>query len=148
MPSRDVLLWTLAAAAAAGAVVTFFVSRPEPKAPGPVRDVTVCLDPANPCSAAQQKARPRVIEVTGDGSGYVKGISWEGWGEATATGTGTFEGNNCVPSCAAGTFTGYPATLILSGLSRYGVGKAAYSRLAVAAPRAGFSRTFSSGLVP
>ena len=54
---------------------------------------------------------PAQIVTAADGSGYMKDITWPRWGNTTATGTGTLEIDNCVPDCATGTFTGYPATV-------------------------------------
>jgi hypothetical protein len=99
--------------------------------------VKVCTTPAITCTfgdAAAMKTEPVQIVTSADGSGYVNGISWTSWGQATATGTGTLNVNNCTPSCAAGTYTGYPATVTLSGLVAYRSGTDAYSRMVVSAP--------------
>jgi hypothetical protein len=95
------------------------------------------------------KVQPAQIDTSADGSGYVTDITWSGWADATATGTGTLEANNCTPNCAQGTYTGYPATVTVSGLSAYGSNIEAYSKMVVSAPTFPYSpETFSSGLVP
>jgi hypothetical protein len=97
------------------------------------------------------EASPAKIITSADGAAYVKGLTWHGWGDATATGTGVLELNDCTPNCGSGTVTAYPATVSLSGLSTYASGQAAYAAMTVSAPTAPASRTlppFTSGLVP
>lgn len=95
------------------------------------------------------KTEPTQIVTTGDGSGYVKNLTWSGWGNARAVGAGVLELDNCKPSCAQGTFTGYPATITLSGLTPFGNGKHAYSVMTISAPAAPPTlTTFTTGLVP
>jgi serine/threonine protein kinase len=115
--------------------------------------VKVCTAPAIGCigfaSSASMKTEPVQIVTSADGSGYVNGITWTSWGQATANGTGTLNVNNCTPNCAAGTYTGYPATITLSGLVVYRSGTDAYSRMVVSAPTSPYGgETFTSGLVP
>ena len=77
-------------------------------------------------------------------------LTWSGWGTATTTGTGTLEIDNCTPNCASGTYTGYPATITLSGLRPYGH-REAYSEMVVTAPTAPDSDgdlSYHTGLVP
>lgn len=82
-------------------------------------------------------------------SAYVKNLTWSGWGTATATGTGTLELDDCNPSCAQGTFTGYPATVTLSSPAGFGNGEQAYSAMLVSAPSSPLqARSFTTGLVP
>ena len=95
------------------------------------------------------KVQPTQIVTTGDGSGYVKDITWSGWGNAAATGIGTLEADNCTPNCAQGTYTGYPATVTASGLSPYDSNAEAYSEMVITAPTSPYPpETFSTGLVP
>jgi serine/threonine protein kinase len=114
--------------------------------------VKVCTTPANSCTgfgAASMKTEPVQIVTSADGSGYVDGITWTSWGQATATGTGTLQVDNCTPSCATGTYTGYPATITISGLVAYRSGADAYSSMIVSAPTSpNEEETFTSGLVP
>jgi hypothetical protein len=117
-------------------------------------NVKVCTFPADTCRPGygglrQMKSEPTQIVTTGDGSGYLANLTWSGWGTATATGTGTLELDNCNPNCAQGTYTGYPATVTLSGLTGYGHGDSAYSTMVVNAPKAHVtSESFTTGLVP
>jgi hypothetical protein len=53
--------------------------------------------------------------ATGDIS--VSGITWQSWGTVAAYGQGTLNVNNCVPYCAAGTTTSYPASVEVSAPS-------------------------------
>jgi hypothetical protein len=92
---------------------------------------------------------PAQILITVDGTGYLKDLTWSGWGAASALGTGTLEVGICNPDCAHATFTGYPATVTLSGLTGFGQGKLAYSAIVVSAPSSPVrSRSFTTGLVP
>ena len=95
------------------------------------------------------KTEPSKIVISADGSGYVKDLRWFSWGKATTHGTGILEINNCNPSCAEGTFTGYQATMKLSGLTPYGNEKQAYADMLISAPSAPYPPdTFRTGLVP
>ncbi len=49
-----------------------------------------------------------------DGSAVLTHLDWTTWTADRATGRGTLELNNCSPSCAAGTFSPYRATVVLS----------------------------------
>lgn len=71
---------------------------------------------------AKPKVRPTLIVYTGDGSGYFAGprklghsnyghLSWSNWTKTRASGSGANWVNNCKPSCAQGTYTGYPVKL-------------------------------------
>lgn len=95
------------------------------------------------------KVQPAQLVTSGDGSAYIQDIAWSGWGDATATGTGTLELDDCKPDCASGTYTGYPATVNLSSPSAYNSDAEAYSEMMISAPTAPYGTyTFSSGLVP
>ena len=134
-------------------------SSPSPPSTSPATSLTqfqVCTSPVIPCNSyggsSRMKTEPTQIVTTADGSGYVKNLTWSGWGSATATGTGTLEIDNCNPNCAQGTFTGYPATVTLSGLTGFGQGEQAYSVMVVSAPSApgpaSAPESFTKGLVP
>ena len=119
----------------------------------PLSDFKVCTFPADTCTgyggSSEMKTEPTQITASGDGSAYVKNLTWSGWGSATVTGTGTLELDDCNPSCAQGTFTGYPATVTLSSPVGFGNGEQAYSVMVVSAPSSPFqTRSFSTGLVP
>ncbi len=114
--------------------------------------VTACEYPAVGCtqpgSAQYMEIRPKQIVTSGDGSGYVDGITWSGWGGARATGTGMLKVNNCEPNCAQGTYASYPATVTLAGLKPYGTGLEAYSTIVVQSPAAKLDYTYTSDTVP
>jgi len=119
----------------------------------PLTDFKVCTFPADTCTgyggSSDMQTEPTQITASGDGSAYVKNLTWSGWGSATVTGTGTLELDDCNPSCAQGTFTGYPATVTLSSPVGFGNGEQAYSVMVVSAPSSPFqTRSFSTGLVP
>jgi hypothetical protein len=118
----------------------------------PLSDFKVCTFPADTCNSSnpsQMKTEPAQIVTTGDGSGYLKSLTWSGWGTATAQGTGTLEVDNCTPNCAQGTFTGYPATVTLTNPTAYGNGNQAYADMTVSAPTSPYQPdAFDSGLVP
>jgi hypothetical protein len=102
-----------------------------PSAPAlPPTAFTVCTYPVGTCNG-QMRTQPTQVLTSGDGSAYVRGITWSGWGSPTATGTGTMEIDDCNPNCAQGTFTGYPATITLSGLTPYASGKQAYADMTI-----------------
>ncbi|GAA2812281.1 hypothetical protein [Saccharopolyspora taberi] len=53
--------------------------------------------------AGQSLVRPSEIVLTcADGNAVVRGIDWDSWGSAQASGLGTAEINDCEPSCADG----------------------------------------------
>jgi len=89
-----------------------------------------------------------MVQLSGDGSGFVRGLTWSGWGNATAQGTGMLEIDNCNPNCAQGSFTGYPATITLSNLTPYGNGTQAYANMVVSAPTAPNPTYSYKNLVP
>jgi hypothetical protein len=99
----------------------------------PLTDVTVCSDPVGSCGG-EMRTEPAQLLTSGDGSGYVRAVTWSDWGDPTASGAGTLEIDNCRPNCAQGHFTGYPATITVSGLTPYGSGKQAYADMTITAP--------------
>jgi hypothetical protein len=140
-----------AVAAAAGIGIALAVS-PSPQPPAflsgssgtaSATAVTVCTVPAAGCAGSSavpaMMQRPGQISATANGSQVVTGLSWTGWGTRQAAGTGTLRVDNCRPSCAEGTRSSYPATVTLTGLTRYGGSGSkleAYSAITVRAPRA------------
>ena len=113
---------------------------------------TGCTTPADECTgsnASSLESEPSQITNSVDGAGYIKDLSWSGWGTATATGTGTLESDNCNPNCEQGHDTAYAATVTLTHLVPYGNGWQAYSVMVISVPGApSHSETFSTGLVP
>jgi hypothetical protein len=114
--------------------------------------VTVCAFPADGCTdaaAAQvMEVRPKEIAISGDGSGSVTDLVWSDWGSPRATATGTMRLDDCNPNCAQGTFTGYPATVTLAGLTPYGTDLEAYSTIVVQSPAANTTETYTKDTVP
>src|SRR5262249_30495118 len=95
------------------------------------------------------KRAPAHIVTSADGSMYLADLTWSGWGNAKAHGKGMLEVDNCIPNCAGGSYTGYPATVTLSNLTPYGNGEQAYTKIVVAAPSTPYRLpTFTKGLVP
>lgn len=60
---------------------------------------------------------PDIIYFSGDSGNIVNNISWTSWNVDSALGHGTWSYDDCVPDCAQGTVTEYPATLMLSNPS-------------------------------
>jgi hypothetical protein len=58
--------------------------------------------------------RPSIIYFSGDSGNVVTAISWSSWNAESATGNGSWGYNSCVPTCAGGAVTNYPATITLS----------------------------------
>jgi hypothetical protein len=80
----------------------------------------ISLDATNAYNGLQIK--PATIGYTGDGTGFLSGasarsqnsgIQWTKWTTDVALGTGFDQLDNCTPSCAGGTFRGYPAKIEL-----------------------------------
>ena len=68
------------------------------------------------------QVKPATITYTGDGTGLLggrnvrdrnSGIDWTQWTANVALGSGFNQLNNCTPSCAGGTFRGYPVRIEL-----------------------------------
>ena len=118
----------------------------------PLSLIKVCTFPASVCTSSnpqQMRTEPAQIVTTGDGSGFLKDLTWSGWGQPTAQGTGLLEVDNCTPNCAQGTYTGYHATVTLTRLTPYGHGNEAYADMTVAAPGSPYQPNhFTRGLVP
>ncbi len=110
--------------------------RPRARPKPPATEFTVCVDPVDSCGLAQMQTKPSTVLLSGDGSGLMKSVRWSGWGSPVATGVGTYELDNCVPSCAQGKYRPSPATITLSGLTPYAGGKRAYADMVINAPKA------------
>jgi hypothetical protein len=120
--------------------------------PSPVA-VTVCTEPGSGCDfpggSQYMVATPKQITDSGDGSAYVTGLVWSHWGSPEAVATGIQEVDDCTPNCVQGKYTGYPATVILTGLTPYGSGLDAYSTIVIKAPASPTGgATYTSGTVP
>ena len=116
-----------------------------------VTTALVCTQPADSCSGSggrpYMEAKPAKVVNSGDGTAVVQNITWSGWGNPTSIGTGTLELDSCNPSCANGHYTGYPATVTLTGLSAYG-SVSAYATMVISAPTAPQTRFAYDGLIP
>jgi hypothetical protein len=58
--------------------------------------------------------KPAEIAYSGDSTNVVTGITWSSWTATSATGTGTSDIDNCVPSCAAASPNPVTTTVTLS----------------------------------
>jgi hypothetical protein len=79
-----------------------------------------------PSSAGFGQVRPSEISLGGDPTGMVSGISWQSWGGAQATGTGT--GTYVGPGQTAAQGSPEPADVVASGLGTCG-GAPAYQQV-------------------
>jgi len=57
---------------------------------------------------------PAALTTSNDSTGVILSISWSSWTATGATGLGSWQENNCEPSCNQGTITPTPATIQLS----------------------------------
>ena len=152
-PSRTAATTPAAATSPPASSAVTSAAAPPPASPtNSLIAVTVCIFPADGCNvpgAAQyMEVRPKQITTSGDGSGYVKDLVWSDWGSPHATATGVMELNDCQPNCAQGTYTGYPATVTLAGLTPYGTDLQAYSTIVVQSPAANTTETYTKDTVP
>jgi hypothetical protein len=58
--------------------------------------------------------RPHRLDVSVDGSLYVRGMRWTAWDGRAAVGAGVAHVNDCRPDCADGHYTAYRVTVHLS----------------------------------
>ena len=112
----------------------------------------VCTVPADGCpqsgGSQYMAVKPAQITTSGDGSAYVDGLSWTGWGTPQATAKGSLHLDDCTPNCAQGTYTAYPATVTLAGLTDYQGSVKAYSTIVVQSPSANTTYTYTKDTVP
>jgi hypothetical protein len=57
---------------------------------------------------------PSSMQFSGDSGNIVSHIDWSSWSTSSATGVGSWGYNDCVPDCAGGMVTDYPAMITLS----------------------------------
>jgi serine/threonine protein kinase len=116
----------------------------------PFYSIRVCTSPFLPrCTASDMKAEPTLIATIMDGTELLKNLTWTGWAQATTRATGRLGLDNCQPDCAQGTYTWYPATVTLTGLTPYGNGLEAYADMSVTSPTSPYHPgPFTRGLVP
>ncbi|HEX4108654.1 MAG TPA: hypothetical protein VHX88_11000 [Solirubrobacteraceae bacterium] len=66
------------------------------------------------CNEAQ--TRPKDVTIAcGDGNTFLANLHWSSFGGSTASATGTFEENNCSPSCVNGKLEKAAVKVIASG---------------------------------
>jgi hypothetical protein len=102
----------------------------------------VCPAVAGPCPGVTPHHEPSSLLMSADGSLYAKDLTWAGWGTTTAVGHGTAEVNDCTPSCAAGTYHGYPATITVTKPQPWHHDMV-YSSVTYSIPALDLSRTFT-----
>jgi hypothetical protein len=54
-----------------------------------------------------------IVLACGDGDAWLGNLTWTSWTPTTATATGSYTHNTCIPDCAQGTFVSTPATVRL-----------------------------------
>ncbi|HUB43263.1 MAG TPA: hypothetical protein VMA72_30790 [Streptosporangiaceae bacterium] len=113
----------------------------------PASQYLVCQSLAGLCTGVTPKYEPAELLMSGDGTLYATGLTWSGWGAATATGHGTAEANNCQPDCAKGTLSAHPVTIVLSRPVRWHMDMV-YSRASFSIPSLHDDQTWSAGLIP
>jgi len=65
------------------------------------------------CSSEQFKPH-RITIACGDAGIWLSKLKWSRWNATSATGTGTYNQNNCTPDCASGHVKTYPVKVSLS----------------------------------
>jgi hypothetical protein len=74
---------------------------------------------------------PKLLTLTcGDGNTVLKGMTWTNFGDATASGQGTFVSNTCEPNCAEGKNVSYAVTVKAMG-SKKCKGATVYAKLSL-----------------
>jgi hypothetical protein len=81
------------------------------------------------CGPLVSAPKSLVLACADANYGLVK-LTWHAWGKRTATAKGTATANDCTPTCAAGHFHSYPATVSADRLEACGRAKV-YMRLTV-----------------
>jgi hypothetical protein len=76
-----------------------------------------------------------LLIACGDGNVRVTHLRWASWSGTRATGSGTWEQNNCEPNCAQGRFIDYAVRLTLTQPIR-GQGASIFGTVAAAFPAA------------
>lgn len=113
----------------------------------PARRYLVCESLAGICTSATPKYEPAELLMSGDGTLYAKGLTWSGWGTATATGHGIAEAKSCQPDCAKGTLRAHPVTIVLSRPVRWHADMV-YGRASFSIPSLHDYQTWGTGLIP
>jgi len=71
------------------------------------------LTSVNDCGSLERKPTELILSCA-DANTMLTEMTWSGWSNGRAKGAGTFEANDCTPTCAAGTFRTYPARVLLT----------------------------------
>lgn len=83
------------------------------------------------CVPDELVQRPdRYTLACGDGNEWLEGLVWTGWGDPTASATGTLVTNSCEPNCAEGTLERRSVKVSVTDLA-LGEGAANYRTLRV-----------------
>jgi Protein kinase domain len=102
---------------------------------------TSAITGSSRCGQTQMVVMPASYGLSADGSGFLTGLTWQGWGQPTAVATGTLKVDNCVPTCAQGTYRRYPATVTVTGLKSAPT-ESYYTVMYVKAPAFGPASTY------
>jgi len=70
--------------------------------------------PTNGIDPGVQAVEPSTIDLSADGNGDLKGLTWSSWTAYRANGSGSFNVNNCQPNCAVGTTVDVTVSVALS----------------------------------
>lgn len=66
----------------------------------------------NNCGELEIKPTDLVLSCA-DANAMLTELTWRGWSNSRATGVGTYEVNDCQPTCVAGTTRSYPVRVVL-----------------------------------
>jgi hypothetical protein len=66
------------------------------------------------CAGKKAVQPTSYVLACADANTYFNSVHWTSWTSRSAEATATLVQNNCTPTCAAGRFVKYPATLTLS----------------------------------
>jgi hypothetical protein len=80
------------------------------------------------CGGSPHVEPTELVLACGDAGDELAHLHWHGWGDASATATGSLIAETCVPSCVAGGTKTYPVRVTVRGLGLEGA-HAAYRQL-------------------
>lgn len=81
----------------------------------------------NNCGQLETKPADLVLSCA-DANAMLTELTWRGWSNSRATGVGTYEVNDCEPTCVAGTTRSYPVRVVL-GTPKVQEGKRVLSKV-------------------
>jgi hypothetical protein len=122
-----------------GSVAAVIIGHAPSPSPHPVGDLA-SLTASSPavvagCAGKPLVRPPTIMLACDDGNAYLSGLRWATW-QSSATGTGTWRINDCIPTCATGTFRSFAATVKLwrpEPLPRH-AGTDYYSKITITLP--------------